>query len=156
MLKILGVTDALKFADFLAIDPDKIVVADSEGDVTVTGIMMAQRIMADDVETKKLAITNDKENTTVGVAIVCPKGKMYVEEKCTDSDSEQGDGKSVTILTDVINENSTVFTSFESNPGASSWIEKEKENDDYVGFTIKLSDEVAEEVLVNWWIVEAR
>lgn len=61
----------------------------------------------------------------------------------------------VEVKTDAVNENSKIFTTFEDNPGAYSWVEKEKNNkDEYIGFKIFLGSEARKNLKVNWQILD--
>ncbi len=154
------ITDlAINMQKILAIDPDQLVMKNHVGDVSIAGIMTVDTVIADEVETTKLTIVDDK-NETIGIAVICPEKNILINDLCeevTDENSDQSDGKSVKVISDAINDHTTIFTSFESDPGASSWIEKERDEDgNFIGFTIKLGDAVEKAVKINWWIVEMK
>ena len=75
----------------------------------------------------------------------------YIEPK-----NKENDGKSYIIKTKAVTETATIFTSFQANPNAYSWVEKVKdpETDEYIGFKINLNSEVSSRVYFDWWIVE--
>jgi hypothetical protein len=97
----------------------------------------------------------------MNTAVICPivdgVGKIADGDgKCT-ADDEAADGKSVVVKTGAVNKDSKIFTSFENNPRASSWIEKKKGPDgNYEGFVIYLDSAIESEIVVNWWLVQEK
>ncbi|MEA3323382.1 MAG: hypothetical protein U9Q12_04110, partial [Patescibacteria group bacterium] len=141
---------------FIAINPDTLVYTDDQGNLTIEGVMSVVKLVAGEIETEKLTIANN-ENETIGVTTFCPVNYKLVGVECTEDTSEdnENDGKNVFVESDIIDETTTIFTTFENNPGTSNWVEKSKdENGEFNGFTINLEDAVEKAVKVNWWIVE--
>jgi hypothetical protein len=106
------------------------------GDISLLG-----KLSATGVETGKLVIkVVDPEVATIGSATILK------------------DTSSIEVETKAVTKDSKIFTSFESNPGAASWIDKKMDNDGkYTGFTINLDTAtVSKDVKANWWIVEER
>ncbi|MEI7750051.1 MAG: hypothetical protein WCJ25_03530, partial [Candidatus Moraniibacteriota bacterium] len=98
------------------------------------------------VETGGLVITVvDPTAATIGKATLSKAGSG-------------SDGKNVQVSTKAVTAGSKIFTSFENNPGSSSWVEKIKDSDtgDYVGFKILLDQPTSEDIDVDWWIVEGK
>jgi hypothetical protein len=100
----------------------------------------------------------DPEAPTIGTASILP---ILFDEDHDGKDDETGsDGKSIDVMTKAMIpmvKGSRIFTSFKNNPGAFSWVEKIRNGDgEYVGFKIRLSDEVTEETKLEWWLVEQK
>ena len=104
-----------------------------------SGLLEADGIVAGALTVK----IEDEKNKTIG--------SNYIEPKDKDND-----GKSYIIKTKAVTETATIFTSFQANPNAYSWVEKVKdpETDEYIGFKINLNSEVSSRVYFDWWIVE--
>jgi hypothetical protein len=118
-------------------------------------------LTASGIETGKLVISvSDKsKNNTIGETRICPATEKVGEDgKCTADGKADTDGKKVFVENTLITEKSKIFTSFENNPGSSTWVEKESNDGTYAGFWIKMGSEVTDEkgVKVNWWIVEEK
>jgi hypothetical protein len=127
-----------------------------KADSIETNKMNVDILKADSIETNKLTISNT-DDQIVGVAIVCPVGESVIDGKCEKTENSISDGKSVQIKSNVITENTVIFTSFENNPGTSSWVEKTKDEDgNWDGFSINLNEVVENLVKINWWIVEKK
>ncbi|NTU67127.1 MAG: hypothetical protein HGB08_04370, partial [Candidatus Moranbacteria bacterium] len=95
----------------------------------------------------------DTANKTIGEAYFCPAEKKYDNDKkdCESTSDSYYDGTKVKVMTGAVTSSAKIFTSFEGNPGSSSWIDK---NSSDGNFEIKLAAPVAEKTKVNWWIVE--
>ncbi|HSA08091.1 MAG TPA: hypothetical protein P5099_01870 [Candidatus Moranbacteria bacterium] len=104
-----------------------------------SGLLEADGIVAGALTVK----IEDEKNKTIG--------SNYIEPK-----DEDNDGKSYVIKTKAVTETATIFTSFQANPNAYSWVEKVKdpETKEYIGFKINLNSEVSSRVYFDWWIVE--
>jgi len=146
---------------FVTINPDTLVYTDDKGNLTIDGVVNTVKLVAEEIETEKIEtkklIISDGENETIGMTIICPMDYELVDEECVESadDENKNNGKSVFVESNVIGEDTTIFTTFENNPGALSWVEKSKDEDgEFDGFTVNLEEAVKEAVKVNWWIVE--
>jgi hypothetical protein len=110
-------------------------------DVNISGKLTAKIVNGGALE----IFVSSQDSRTIGTAVFPV------------ADADGNDGKSVKILTKNITDKSKVFVSFQGNPGSANWVEKEKDSDGkYVGFKIMLSDTVANEIKVDWWIVEEK
>ncbi|MFA5986944.1 MAG: tail fiber domain-containing protein [Parcubacteria group bacterium] len=146
----------------ILINPERIVYTDEKNGLTINGIIVADKIVAQEVEAGKLTITRSGDDATTGTATICPKDMIVdTSGKCetnTDSDAKVSNGKDLFVKSDFINENVAVFMSFENDPDTTSWVEKVKsdDGDEYTGFKIRLRDAVTDKVVVHWWIVDAQ
>jgi hypothetical protein len=117
------------------------------------------KLTIEETETGALTIkVIDEESPTIGSTVILPVQEQSDLSNESDESSSVNDGKSIFVSTKAVSESGKVFTSFESNPGSSSWVEKvqDEETGEFVGFKIILANEVSEEVKVNWWIVESK
>nr|MBP9698115.1 hypothetical protein [Candidatus Moranbacteria bacterium] len=132
-----------------------LVARDTEGNVD----LLEGKLKAKILETGALTIeVVDPEAPTIGTASILP---ILFDEDHDGKDDETGsDGKSIDVMTKAMIpmvKGSRIFTSFKNNPGAFSWVEKIRNGDgEYVGFKIRLSDEVTEETKLDWWLVEQK
>ena len=153
------IIDAL-YAFFLAVDgPQFMKFVGMADNINATGLLNGklkiEEVETDGVKTAQITIINkDEDAPTIGAAVITP---VEIDEDEDGIDDKTGsNGKSVEVNTKAVSETCKIFTSFENNPGSSSWVEKTfDEEDNYTGFKIMLSEPVSEEVKVNWWIIES-
>jgi hypothetical protein len=156
MLSKLDPKDVLRLADMLAIDPNKIVTATEEGDVTIKGIMTATKIIADEVETKKLMIdaTTQKDATSAGVAVLCRKDFAINDGKCeevTDNKDDASDGLHVFVPTTLVTKDSRVMIT-PHTPIAIGVTNV----DDEKGFEVSVDATQGEDIEFDWFVVDTK
>ena len=106
------------------------------GDIKLAGKLVAKVVAGGALEIS----VSDESLRTIGTATIS---------------ATNGDAKSVGVNTLKITDKSKIFTSFQGDPGSSSWVEKIKDNNGtYTGFKIMLKDPIANDTAVDWWIVE--
>jgi hypothetical protein len=114
---------------------DNLIFKDSLGSLN----LLNGKLTASEVETGVLTIkVVDLASPTIGTGVI----------KAGES--------SVIVSTKAVGATSKIFTSFEKNPGSSNWVEKvtDPATGQYVGFKILVANPTAEDVLVDWWIVQ--
>ena len=122
------------------------VSADEFGNVD----LLDGKLSAEIVETGGLVIeVRDPDAPTIGTAVITP---VTTDEDGIDDETE-ADGMSVFVPTTAVSDLARIFVTFADDPGASHWVEKTEDDDEYVGFTVRLSEPVAEEVSLDWLIV---
>ncbi|MEI9966627.1 MAG: tail fiber domain-containing protein [Candidatus Moraniibacteriota bacterium] len=127
------------------------VAANAEGDVD----LLQGRLRAAVLETGALAINvEDIDAPTIGSDTILPL--INDDDEDGEDDDTQADGKKVFVETKAVTDDSKIFTSFASDPGASTWVEKHKEEGEYDGFTVHLAEPTDKAVKVDWWIVEQK
>jgi hypothetical protein len=129
MLTTLSAIDALKFSDLLAIDPDKIVVADGEGDVTISGVVAVKR-----VETTTLVITGEEKGAMIGSAAIAE------------------DAYDVFVPTIAVEQNSRIFITPKRD--VVTQILSVTRIDEHSGFHVTVADPVKKPLEFDWMIVE--
>ena len=99
----------------------------------------------------------DQETKTVGQATICQLGNAFDEatKQCLPCPAEQTcDGKSVLVKTKAVSANSRIFlTPAEDLQGSSAYVTNLLEGQ---SFTLKISQPIDKNVLLNWWIVEEK
>ena len=140
---------------YTAFELGSLVAKDTEGNVD----LLEGKLKATLLETGGLTIeVVDPDAATIGTAIIQP---VSADADSDGTDDETGsDGKSVIVNTNamipMVN-GSRIFTSFKGNPGGFNWVEKVKNDDDeFVGFKIRVSEPVTDEIKVDWWLVEQK
>lgn len=90
-------------------------------------------------------------------------GSNYIQaiDKDEDGDGKDdktgSDGKSYAVKTKAVSKTCKIFTSFETDPGSTSWVEKVKDEDgDYIGLKVVVAQPIKERLHFNWWIVEEK
>ena len=114
---------------------DNLIFKDSLGNLDLLG----GKLTASEIEAGVLTIkVVDLASPTIGTGVI----------KAGES--------SVIVSTKAVGATSKIFTSFEKNPGSSNWVEKvtDPATGQYVGFKILVANQTAEDVLVDWWIVQ--
>jgi hypothetical protein len=96
----------------------------------------------------------DPEKKTIGQAEIVSV-KIDADLDGVD-DQTLSAGKEVEVLTKSVSATAKIFLTPQGNPGGNLWVEKIYDNmtATYTGFRIKCSQAVAEDVKVDWWIVE--
>ena len=140
---------------YTAFELGSLVAKDASGNVD----LLEGKLKATLLETGGLTIeVVDPDAATIGTAVIIP---VASDADSDGTDDETGsDGKSVIVSTNamipMVN-GSRIFTSFKGNPGGFNWVEKVKnDEDEYIGFKIRVSDPVTDEVKVDWWLVEQK
>ena len=129
--QILGITDA-----------------DTEGNVSILGILSAEKVVVDGIETGAITIVvNDKDKKTIGDATITVAGTV-------DSDENISDGKNIIIKTTAVTDNSKIYlTPLKSTNNQVMYVGKIKSKE---SFEVKVDDVVKEDIRFNWWIVEEK
>ncbi|HBI17399.1 MAG TPA: hypothetical protein DDY52_04640, partial [Candidatus Moranbacteria bacterium] len=122
-----------------ALNMDSLIYKDASGNLTLSdGNLEAKNVFAGAFGVKII----DEDSKTIG--------SNYIE-----IENESNDGKSFIVKTKAVTESCVIFTSFQINPNAYSWVEKIKDEDgEYVGFKINLSEKTSQRIYFDWWIVE--
>ncbi|MFZ1719718.1 MAG: hypothetical protein WAU28_00015, partial [Candidatus Moraniibacteriota bacterium] len=150
---------------FTTFDLGSVVTKDALGNVDLlTGTLKAALIETGGI---KIAVA-DEDAATIGTAEVLPVAvdadsdgnDDYTGFPMTDDAVKDRDGKSVTVMTKamipMVN-GSRIFTTFKGNPKGFNWVEKVRdEDDDYVGFKIRLSEAITAPIKVDWLLVEQK
>lgn len=115
--------------------PENVLLKDALGNASLAGIFSAKEVVAGAFSVKNA----DPESKTTGNGTIASG----------DSDKK--------ISTKAVSANAKIFATFESDPGARFWVEKEKDSDGaFTGFTVKLSAPAGEDATFSWWIVEEK
>ncbi|NTW90069.1 MAG: hypothetical protein HGB37_04155, partial [Candidatus Moranbacteria bacterium] len=119
-----------------------VAITDADGSLDLLDGTLSAKI----VETGELVIeVRDPDAKTIGTATILPAG--------TDEDGSNLDGRSVFVPTSAVSDTARIFVTFEGDPGASYWVEKNEKDGEYVGFTVRLSEPIGEEVSLDWLLV---
>ncbi len=123
---------------FATLNPDTLVLTDSDGNVTLNGILTAQKVKADEVEADSvvvgaLSIKGNDDAPTVGTAVI-PAGKT-----------------SVTVETDVISDGDKIFLTIRDG---AVWSAKATDVESGTSFVIRIKDEQEVDTTIDWWIVK--
>jgi len=160
---------------YTAFDMSSILTKNVSGDIDLTvdatgnRVLLGGKLKAITLETGGLTIeVYDPLAPTIGTAEVLP---VAVDVDADGNDDYTGlpmtdpiviarDGMSVAVLTQamipMIN-GSRIFTTWKNNPAGFSWVEKTKDaQNDFVGFTIKLSVPVTTPTKVDWLLIEQK
>jgi hypothetical protein len=129
----------------LAIDPNKIIVATEEGDVTITGIMTTDTLVAEDVQTKKLTIddnvtTTDENEEEINAASV---GTATIPANETE----------ITVQTTAITEDSRVFVTVRGDQAVDVTLtvtDVEKG-----ACTVRIPEAKKDDVIFDWFVVRS-
>ncbi|MFA5986943.1 MAG: hypothetical protein WC819_06380, partial [Parcubacteria group bacterium] len=134
--------DVLRLADMLAIDPNKIIVATEEGDVTITGIMTTDTLVAEDVQTKKLTI-DDNVTTT-------DENEEEINAASVGTATIPADKTEITVQTTAITEDSRVFVTVKNAPEVVAAQVRDIEDGQFV---IEMDKSVSKDIMVDWFVV---
>jgi hypothetical protein len=126
----------------LAIDPNKIIVATEEGDVTITGIMTTDTLVAEDVQTKKLTI-DDNVTTT-------DENEEEINAASVGTATIPADKTEITVQTTAITEDSRVFVTVKNAPEVVAAQVRDIEDGQFV---IEMDKSVSKDIMVDWFVV---
>jgi hypothetical protein len=114
--------------------PSNVIMADASGNARLAGVFEAEGIVAG-----SYAVKNDPNKKTTGTG-------EFLEGESEKMFSKTDDKIAIT-------ESAKIFVTFENDPGARWWVEK---NSDLSGFAVKLSEPASGITKFTWWIVEER
>ncbi len=146
MLTTLGTIDALKLSELLAIDPNTLLIATEEGDLTITGIMTTQQIITDEIETKKFTInddvtTKDENDEEISAASV---GTATIPAHETET----------TVETAAITDTSRVFVTARGDEAVDVTLTVTDIKDGMC--TVRIPEEKEQEVIFDWFVVSGK
>ncbi|MFA5986858.1 MAG: tail fiber domain-containing protein [Parcubacteria group bacterium] len=143
ILTLIGATDYVTIEKLLTIDPDKIIFANKEGDVTIAGVLTTDKIITKELTTQRIIVddnvTEKNDDTKANAASV---------GTATIASGE----KEVVVETTALSKDSRVFVTANSKmEGNTYYVEK---NYDKGRFTITI-DHISDDgdVKFDWFIV---
>jgi hypothetical protein len=146
---------------YTAFELGNVLLKDAEGNVNLaSGKLESGGIVAGAFTVR----ITEAEKKTIGEENIIPLPKDenfdtlddFTGLGMTDPQVTARDGRTIFVATRAITDTCKIFTNFETNPGSVSWVEKVRDEvtQEFIGFRVHLQNPCAEQVKVNWWIVE--
>jgi len=135
--------------------PGNVVTQDSSGNVTLAGIFKAKEVQTGGVVAGAYAVKNDSADApVVGTAVILPVPVDENHDGIDDNTKKpivESDGKSIEVQTQAVSEKSKIFVT--ADQPEKIGVTKVKDGESFV---IAVDQAVAENLNVNWFIVESK